>query len=1047
MFIPVLLFSQTKIISGQVLDNNGIPIPSVSVLLKNADIGVVTNLEGEFSVEIPEDSSNILIFTYVGFETKEVNVSNKSVIKVTMTESLTELNEVVLIGYGSINKRDVTGSISSVSVKDEVAVQNSTMDQLLQGRAAGVQVIQNQSSPGAGISVKIRGISSLRGNNEPLYVVDGIIVSSAGEDVAPAGGVGNASLQAQNGLNGINPRDIEDIRVLKDASATAIYGSRGANGVVLITTKKGKIGKPKISSFINTSVRTVNEARYNVLNPIQYANYINESNTINGGEPSFLIEGSNIFRIDNEEDTVSDIPAKTFDWHEDIFKSGFSTKVGANVSGGSERGNYYIAAGFDDQKGLTDNSGFQSGDIRINLNQDLTSKLTLETKASAFFSSSDFSESGDLIGGSNQSFINNVISFRPLITDDIGNNITQDLGLSNPLSFINDYADTSIEKRYFGSMSLFYDLPVKGLKYQLRAGGNIRTKDRRRFFGLTTFNGANANGALEISTLKASTYQVENFLRYNRTFNNKHRINAVFGVTYDVRDVDNSVFAVEDFVTTVFTTEQPAFGQVNSRPLTFFKSDQKVFSLLSRINYSFDNKYILTASVRRDGVSKFSADNRYSTFPSFAFAWNAGKEKFIEDIGFIDDLKFRAGWGQIGNHGIRPFETISQFGVTSLIGNASGGTNVPIALLNVANPDLKWETSEQSNFGLDFVTKNSVFSGSIDVYNKKTKDLLQQSNIPTSSGFSVIRTNRGEITNNGLEVSFNSTPISTGDFEFSFGANISFNKTEITDLSAQPLSDLYINGQAESRRFYFGNNVSRGNVFKYPANIFVEGEEIGVFYGFKTDGIYQTDDEGIGSNVFGSPAVAGDVKIVDLNNDGEIDINDRTIIGNPNPDFFYGFNLNARYKNLSIRALFNGVYGNDIANGNLLSLDNAEGINRNILEPAFTNAWRPDNASNTHPRIGYTTSGQPGMTDRIIEDGSYLRLNNVTISYDVPLKNKNIFNSVNIYIAGQNLITWTDYSGYDPELTSFLFTGLITGVDWNGPPNARNFTLGLNLNF
>ena len=454
----------------------------------------------------------------------------------------------------------------------------------------------------------------------------------------------------------------------------------------------------------------------------------------------------------------------------------------------------------------------------------------------------------------------------------------------------------------------------------------------------------------------------------------------------------------------------------------------------------------MTATFRRDGVSKFAQNNKYGFFPSVALAWQVDQSGLLDNIP-LDELKIRMGWGQIGNHGIGSYGTLSNYGVSSnLYGNASGGTNVPIALQNVANPDLTWETTEQLNSGFDFVSTNDFVSGSLDIYTKTTKDLLQRSNIPTSSGFQSILVNKGEIKNTGVELALDFNIISDEDFSFSVGGNIAWNKTEITNLESQALEDFYVDGIAEPRRFYFGDNISRGNIFKYPANVFVEGEETSMFYGLETDGIYQSDD--VLPEVFGSAAVPGDVKIVDQNGDGIIDLKDRTFIGNPNPDYVYGFNLNFNYKRFNARVLFNGVYGNDIANGNLLQLDNAEGlIYLNISPDAYYNAWRPDAETNVYPRIGYTTNGQPAMTDRIIEDGSYLRLSNLTVSYDFDVDKIRSISNLKMFVAGQNLFTLTDYSGYDPEISSFLYNGLINGVDWNGRANARTFVLGLNIGF
>ena len=1045
VFLPMMVFSQSKTITGTVKDETGLTLPGVTIQIKNTEnLGAISNFDGYFNITIPSTSSKILVFSYLGYTTQEVNVSKTTNVNLIMIPDQTQLDEVVVIGYGTVLKKDVTGSLVTVKVKDNVANQSSTIDQLLQGRAAGVQVTQNAGAPGSGISVKIRGTNSLRGNNEPLYVIDGVIISSAGEDVIAAGGVGNSGQETQNGLNGINPRDIESIQVLKDASATAIYGSRGANGVVLITTKKGVKGKVKIKSFITTSIRTIDK-KYDVLDGNGYANYQNETSLLNGLNPRFQIDGSQIFGITYDtagNPNVSNRPAQILNWQDELYRQGFSTKVGFSASGGSDNGNYYISLGFDEQEGIVSNSSLKSSDIRINLNQDLTNKLKLQARFSASFNDINFTEGGDLTGA-NQSFVRNAILFRPVITEEI-EDFGEDLEASNPYSWVNDFEDVSKAKRYIASIGLTYKLPVKGLKYQLKAGGNVRTKDRRRFYGLTTFQGANANGALQISTLNVTSYQINNFLRFNRTFNRKHRINATAGVTYDVRNVENSIYAVEDFVTTGLTTQQPFLASVISQPLRYLKSDQQIFSLLGRLNYTFNNKYILTASFRRDGVSKFSKENRFGFFPSFALAWRLDNEKFIKNLNIFEDLKLRAGWGEIGNHGIGAYGTLSDYGINGqLYGTPGNGTSVPLLLNNLANPNLTWETTEQLNFGLDFTTKNDRISGSIDLYDKTTKDLLQRSPIPTSSGFRSILINRGTISNKGLEVALNIAAVSTDDFEINIGGNIAFNKTKIETLGI-PLDDFYIDGVAEQRSFYFGNQISVGQYFRTAANVFVEGEETSLFYGFETNGIYQTEDTDLVAG-----AVPGDVRVVDQNEDGVVDILDRTFIGNPNPDFVYGFNLNFKLKGFTADFLFNGVYGNDIANGNLIKLYNAEGLGTNISPNAYNNAWRPDAQSNLHPRLGYDViSNQAiGISDRIIEDGSYLRLNNVTISYDIPVENSSLMERLNVYIAGQNLFTWTDYSGYNPEVSSFLNNGLINGVDWNGAPNAKTILLGLNINF
>ena len=1073
LLLPLAIFAQSKTVTGVINDDQGLPLPGVTVQVKGTDnLGAVTNFDGEFSIIVPSLKKQVLIFSYVGFQTIEFDATETTTVNISMQIDTAELDEVVVIGYGTVLKKDVTGSVSSVKVDENIANQTTGIDQLLQGRAAGVQVSQNSSALGSGVSVRIRGTNSLRGNNEPLYVVDGIIIASSGEDVLAAGGVGNSGQEAQNGLTGINPRDIESIEVLKDASATAIYGSRGANGVVLITTKKGEKGNVKIKAFHTASIRNIRK-KYDMLDGVGYAEYQNEAWPVNNpnttsnpmveGRVPFFIDGdNNIFAVgytttgagNNNNptittgSTVGDVPLDSYNWQDIVYEQSLSQQFGVSASGGSDNGNYYISAGIGDLRGIVANSSVKTGDLRINLNQDLNKNLKLQARATAFFTETDFAESGDLIGSSNQSFVRSAIVFRPIVASE-SDDFVEDLSTSNPFSWINDFSDISKEKRFIGSIALTYKLPIKGLSYQFKTGGNVRLKERRRFYGLTTFQGRNANGALQLSELDAKTFQVNNLLRYNRSFNRKHRINATLGVTYDVRVNHNSVYAVENFVSLDLTTEQPYLGSVITVPLTYLPSKQQVFSVLGRLNYSFKNRYVLTASFRRDGVSKFSRANRYSFFPSFALAWNASNENFLSNSNFINNLKFRAGWGQIGNHGIRPFGTIANYGISSGVqyGTPDNGLSIPILLNNIANPNLKWETTEQLNFGLDFTFLNQRISGTVDVYDKTTKDLLQNLPIPSSTGYENILINKGDISNKGIELGLNLDLVSNDDVELSVGGNISFNRTKLESLGV-PASEFYINGLATERSFFFGNQVSRGQIFQSSPNVFVQGEETSLFYGFETSGIYQNEDE-ISSYLYENSGgtLPGDVRIVDQNGDGLIDANDRTFIGNPNPDFIYGINLNFRYKRFNVSMLFNGVQGNDIANGNLLTIGNASGQFQNISQSAYYNAWRGEGTTNTHPRIGYDTIGDIAITDRIIEDGSFLRLNNLTVGYDFPTNNTDLFQRFNVFVTAQNLFTWTKYSGYNPEISSFSYDGLRNGVDWNGAPDAKTISLGLNINF
>ena len=1061
LLFPLFVLSQSKTVTGLVNDENGSPLPGATVQLKGSEtIGAITDFDGNFSILIPSDAQQVLVVSYIGYLNEEVDVSNQISITVNLQPDTEALEEVVVVGYGTVLKRDLTGSVSSVKVEDDVSRAAATVDQLLQGRASGVQVTQNAANPNSGVSVRIRGTNSLRGNNEPLYVVDGVIISSAGEDVG-AVGTGNTGQDPQSGLNGINPRDIERIEILKDASATAIYGSRGANGVVLITTKSGsqEDGKGKFNIYFTSTVTDITKT-YDMLDGVGYANYSNAARAAAGESPRYRVEGGNVFSyLTNPDGTPSDTVDNTanelYDWQDYIYKQGISSNLGVTFSGASDNGDYYLSAGFNDMNGLIDNASFKTTDLRLNLNYDINEKLRVEARLSTFFSESDFAEGGDLIGG-DQSFVQQTVSYNPIIAnglEDVSDFFDGNV-LSNPIAWIDDFTDESKENRVIASLAVKYKFNVPGLQYEFRVGGNLRDKDRSRFYGLTTWQGANSNGLFQQMKLNALTYQVNNFLRYNRNINRNHRVNATLGVTYDVRDVSSSTYAVQDFVTAQLGTDQPFLGQVISNPLLLRAADQQMFSLLGRVNYTFKNKYVLTASFRRDGVSKFSENNRYGFFPSFAFAWRAGSEKFIQNLDLFSSLKFRAGWGQIGNHGIGPYGTLPNYGASSsLYGTPTNGTTVPIVLNNIPNPDLTWETTEQINIGVDFGFNNGKISGTIDVYEKNTKDLLQQTPIPTSSGFSNMLINRGTLENKGVELGLDVTVIDKGDLNLSVGGNIAFNKTKIENLGLiagdilMPFESVNQGSGYGVQQIpsYLGNTPSRGNSIKFPINIFLEGHETALFYGWKTDGIFKSGDTMYRIN--GSMSQPGDIKVLDLNGDGQVDLNDRTIIGNPNPDYIYGFNMNLSYKGFSLRALFNGTEGNDIVNGNMYRFGYAEGTYRNIIKEAWTERWSAENPNGTYPRLGYSSNLFAAAMDRFVEDGSYLRLKNITLNYDVPIKPDNFIDSANVYVTGTNLFTWTDYSGYDPEITTFMYDGLIQGVDWNNKPNSKSVLVGVNLTF
>ena len=1035
VFVPFAIGQH--LVKGVVSDESG-PLPGANVVIQGTTTGTVTDIDGKYSIMAhPKDT---LVFSYLGYQTQKFKVGKRAVINVTLSTKKETLDEVVVVGYGTMKKSDLTGATSSVKVNSEVARTTQTVDQLLQGRAAGVQVTSNNGNPGEGVSVRIRGTNSLMGNNEPLYVVDGVVITTAGEDVQNASRDGNDVQRAQNGLAGINPNDIENIEILKDASATAIYGSRGANGVVLITTKSGKKGKMNTDVFFNTGLSVISK-KLDVLNGVEYAEYRNEANILKGQNPNFYIDNGNVYQMNfnGGNPIVSDTAMQQVNWQDDIYHLGVSYNGGVSFSGGTKKGKFYISTSFNDINGIVDNSKVQSVNLRLNTVQNISKKLRVDTRISLYLSKNNFAQAGSK-AGSSRSFVKSTLTFSPLIGDDVFD-FQNDLGLSNPISWINDFDDVSTQLRTNISTALTYQLPLKGLKYQIRVGGDIWVKERRVWYGITTSPGEQYNGRLSIGGLKKYHFNVDNLLMYYKTFNKIHTINATLGYVFQGAHRVDSKYQVIDFTTYEFTTDGPQYGQIPILPFTSRPQDEMMNSFLFRTNYSLKRKYSITATFRADGSSKFAPGNKYSYFPSLAAAWRISEEKFMRNAEAISTLKLRVGWGLTGNQAIQPYQTFSNYNVTYYV-SPNNVTINGFAPGNIANKSLKWETTSQTNLGIDYGFWNDRLSGSIDVYYKKTFDLLQNIQIPASTGYHKMLINRGTISNKGIDFMINGVAIAKKDIYLSIGGNMSINRNKIEELGIPDAPLFYSDTDTVMASYYLGNNISTGNTFKCPANVFIEGQPIGMFIGYQTDGIIQSTDTDIPQGF-----QPGDIKVIDQNGDGKIDAKDRVFIGDPNPDFTYGVNIDFTYKRLSFSMQGYGVYGNDIVNGMAIEFYKAEGLNKNILPAAYHEAWRPNRETNTYPRLLFTEQGWGAITDRIVEDGSYFRITNLTVGYDVPVKKIKSIESLHLYFTASNLLTITGYSGYDPNVTSFMYDGTIVGVDWNPFPNTRTFIFGLNLSF
>lgn len=1055
----VAAFAQQGIqVTGKVIDSTNEGVPGVNVKVKGGSGGTITDIDGIYKIQVP-DSKSVLVFSFIGYETQEVPVGSKSVIDVTLKDDTQLLDEVVVIGYGTAKKSDVTGATTSLRPDANDAAKASSLNNLLQGRVAGLTVTSSMSTPGAAAAVTIRGANSLRGDNQPLYVIDNVPQSSTGEFAESAVGGGDYQI-AQDPLATLNPEDIADIIVLKDASATAIYGSRGANGVILITTKKGKSGKPKVNISANFTVANARKLQ-DMMNLQEYAAYANMK--VNEGEEKYYLQdngemryvfGENVSKYKEDPNNPENYKVIHYvDWQKEAYSSAFSQVYTASISGGSDAVQYYASANFKDINGIVQNTGIKQGSLRLNLSAQLSKAVKLDLNLNGALQQNDMMTGGNTTGGVAGSLSRTALDTAPYRTPEDDPLLNENMDAkTNVDSWITDYDDITNDKKFSGSLNLLWNIN-KYFSYNLRAGGDISINERNRWYGMALTIGANDNGVLALSNLDKSNYSIENLINFNIDLMKNVHLDATAAVTYDVhtflnKNVKGTRFSNYDLRTkglhlaSVLTHEQP------------IQKDYQLMSYLGRVNLSAYDKYVLTASLRADGSSKFKKGKRWSYFPSFSAAWRLEQEEFLKDIDWLSQLKVRAGYGVTGNQGIQPYATFSDYAHIIDYAKSTGDALLAMAVSNLQNDGLKWERTSSWNAGVDFGFFRGRLSGTVDVYQKKTTDLLISRELPASSGFASVLVNQGSLKNKGVEISLNMDVIKSKVWNWNIGGNIGFNKSSIEDLGFSP-SDF---GTLKNVRGYLGSSV--GNHFGV-ANIFVAGKEPGLFFGYKTQGIIQPEDIVDGkvaytakdgttkyySSSVANDMVAGSIKAVDINEDGIIDQDDKTIIGNPNPDFTYGFSTRIAWRDLSLSATFNGVYGNDIMNTNIRYYTPSRQAN-NLTSEAYRNMWTETNHSNLYPSA--TTNVKDQTTyDRYIEDGSFLRCSDITLNYVLPKTwmKKIGFQNTSIFASVKNAFVITDYSGYDPEINSFAFEGLRPGIDMNAFPSMRSFVFGLNVTF
>ncbi|WP_420535518.1 SusC/RagA family TonB-linked outer membrane protein [Barnesiella viscericola] len=1046
-----LLYAQNITIKGNVSDGKE-ALMGVTVQVKGTSKATSTDLDGNYTITV-SDKNAVLVFSYIGYEKQEVTVGNRTVVNVRMSDNAQLLDEVVVVGYGSVKKSDVTGAIASLRPDERDAATSLSVDNLLQGKVAGLVVGTTSATPGAASSITIRGASSLRGDNQPLYVIDNIPQASTGEFAASAFGDDDYQTAADP-LSSLNPSDIESIEILKDASATAIYGSRGANGVILITTKKGKTGKPRVT--VNANFTVANATRlYDMLNLSDYADYRNAQSGPDdrqffkeGNEVRYIFSGGKYDANDPESYRV----LQERDWQREIYRTAFSQNYSVSVNGGSDKVRYFVSAAFKNINGIVKQTGLQQGDLRANLSMDLSKRVSVDLSLSGSIKKNDMMSGSNANGGAQGSVSVTAITSQPFEYPADDPSLSGTNGMEKRItvfSWLNDYDDQTNENAFRASMDLKWNI-WKGLTYSLRTGGNLRDEYRARWFGTETFRGNNDKGSLGITDLSQYNITVENMLNYHQTFDQLLDLDATAAITYDDYNYLNKRIQGRQFSNMSFGID----GLHMAERISYLEPVQRDYQLLSylgRVNLSFlEGRYLATASFRADGSSRFAKGHRWAYFPSFSLAWRMEQEDFIKDnVEWLDQLKVRVGYGQTGNSAIDPYSSFYNYSQIIDYANATGDKVLAMAVDKLQNEGLTWETTESWNVGLDFGVFKNRFRGTLDFYNKQTKDLLISRILPPSAGYSTIYYNSGNMRNQGIEFSLDADIIQTKDFTWTFGGNIGKNNAKIMDLGVSR-GDF---GIYKDILAYEGNSL--GNHFG-NAHLFWVGHAPGLFFGYETDGIVQESDlpaNGGSYNVehdlsTGGAPQAGDIKIIDQNGDGTINTDDRVIIGDPNPDFTYGFHTSFTWRGISLSAQFNGVYGKDLINTNLRYQAIPNRTGGNLRTEAFQGAWTAENKSNTYPRVNYTLP-TPAVLDRYVEDASFLRCTDITLAYTLPkpLMRKIGFNSINVFASVKNAFLITKYSGYDPEVDSFAFDGLRPGVDMSSFPHARSFIFGLNVSF
>ena len=955
-------------LTGTVTDENGAGMPGVTIAKKGTSSGANSDVNGKYSIDV--NPGDVLVFSFVGYKSQEVKIANQSVLNIQLAVDAKSLEEIVVTGYGNQKKKDFLGSSSSIKSATIQEMPVVSVESAMQGRMTGVQVQQSSGQPGAGISIRVRGVTSIAGGNEPLFVIDGVPQY-------------NNDNRAMNGMSSFNASDIESIEVLKDASATAIYGSRGANGVVQITTKSGKAGVSRVT-YESTYTNQIIQRKLNLMNGVQMLDFIKRYYTnSNLALPAEVTNATN---------------AET-DWQDQVLRSALQQNHTLSFSGGNDKTQYYVSGNYLDQPGIIKGSDFNRGSMRFNLTSQLNSRISLRTYMTASrtvsngFSASD--NSPTRYTGKNG--VGAMVLASPTVpvynADGTYGNPRpfsfSGIDVENPLAFTKESLDRNTVVRFQGGMDFNVKL-AEGLVNTTRIGGDYFSARADLYFPIVLAQLSSGVGIGQLTTTSSLNVVAEDYLEYKKKFGDLEFEGIVGGsiqsAQQDIINLLGSKYISDDLKNYSFA----AAGSV-SKPVTDIITNRLV-SGFSRVRLNFKDRYLFTASIRRDGASVFSKNKKYGVFPSLGLAWKASEEPFMKNVTAISNLKVRATWGQSGNPAIQPYQSLL---IGNVINTAQGaGSGLAVGLSpTLPNDNLTWETTTQSNAGLDFGFLNDKYRVTLDYYVKNTTSLLATVQLPPSSGYNTIIDNVGEVENKGFELEIGTDLIATKDLRWSIDANLSINKNKVV---------------ATKNNLPFSSGNSR----------ITPGDPLSSFYGPKFNG-YAAD---------------GEMAFVDVNADGIIDGRDNQYIGNPYPSTIIGLNTSLKYKRLNFMMTWSSVQGNSIDNQMLFTAATPTPIYNRSAE-IYTYYPKP-RASSIHRR-----------SDLFIEDGSYIRLRNIRIDYALPLGDTKFIKSANIYLSGNNLITITDYKGYDPEVNAFSGNSLQQGVDNGAYPGSKTVTLGLTVNF